>query len=73
MGMTRAPVVSAEQPSPTLVQKAYDLVHDQYHFWRKSMPEYLGNQCMEVTTRLYGLLNSQDFKADIVIGSVRTE
>lgn len=73
MGMTRAPIVSAEQPSPTLVQKAYDLVHDKYHLWRKSMPEYLGNQCMEVTTRLYGLLNSQDFKADIVIGSVRTE
>lgn len=28
---------------------------------------------MEVTTRLYGLLNSRGIKADIVIGSVSTE
>lgn len=73
VGMTRAPVVSAEQPSMKLVQQAYAFVHDQYHLWRTSIPEYLGNQCMEVTTRLYGLLNSRDVKADIVIGSVSTE
>lgn len=73
MGMTRAPVVRAEQPSPKLVQQAYAFVHDQYHLWRTSMPKYLGNQCMEVTTRLYGLLNSRGIKADIVIGSVSIE
>ena len=73
MGMTRAPMVSAEQPSPKLVQQAYDFVYDQYDLWRTSMPEYLGNQCMEVTTRLYSLLNSRGITADIVIGSVSTE
>ena len=73
MGMTRAPTVNAEQPSPQLVQQAHDFVHDQYHVWRTSIPKYLGNQCMEVTTRLYGLLNSRGIAADIVIGSVRTE
>ena len=73
MGMTRAPLVTAEQPSPELVQQAYAFVHEQYHLWRTSMPEYLGNQCMDVTTRLYGLLNSRGIKADIVIGSVRTQ
>lgn len=73
MGMTRAPVVSGEQPSPNLVQQAHDFVHENYRSWRGSMPSYLGNQCMEVTTRLYGLLNSVGIAADIVIGSVSTE
>lgn len=73
MGMTRAPMVSAEQPCPKLVKKAYDFVYDQYHLWRTSMPEYLGNQCMEVTTRLYCLLHSVGITSDIVIGSVSIE
>ncbi len=69
MGMNRAPVVSIEQPSTKQVQQAYAFVHDQYHLWRTSIAGYLGNQCMEVTTRLYGLLNSRDIKADIVVAS----
>ena len=73
MGMTRAPMVSAEQPSPKLVEQAHRFVYDQHHLWRTSMPEYLGNQCMEVTTRLYVLLNSRGITADIVIGSVSTD
>lgn len=73
MGMTHAPTVSAEQPPAELVQKAHYLVGSKYQLWRTSMPEYLGNQCMEVTHRLYGLLNCHGIAADIAIGSVSCE
>ena len=70
IGLTRTPLVDEQPIQPSLLEKANDLIHMNAPLWRKALPDYHGNQCMEIASRLYALLNSHGIAADIVVGSV---
>lgn len=70
IGLTRTPLVDEQPIQPSLLEKSNELICLHADLWRKALPEYHGNQCMEISSRLYALLNSNGIAADIVVGSV---
>lgn len=70
IGLTRAPLVDERPIETPFLEKANELIHKKSTLWRKGLPDYHGDQCMEVTSKLYALLNYHGIAADIVIGSV---
>lgn len=70
IGLTRTPLVDEQSVQPSLLEESNELICLHADLWRKALPEYHGNQCMEISSRLYALLNSNGIAADIVVGSV---
>lgn len=70
IGLTRVPLVDERPIEAAFLEKAIDLIHRKANLWRNGLPDYHGDQCMEVTSKLYALLNHHGIAADIVIGSV---
>lgn len=69
-GMLREPLINIKPVSDELLDKAGDLIGEQWHLIRKNLPGYIGDHCIQISSRIFAMLNHRGFTADIVIGTV---